>query len=94
MGAAFRELVADGTVGGLWWQACTVARGDEEVAARCRSILTGVLHETGELTASTPAELASFLGRGLLVLQLQTLGVDLGRGSAAAVESLLGTESR
>lgn len=88
MGAGFRSLVADGSLSGLWLQACAAARADAAVAARCRSFISGVLEEVDRGTGSTPEELSSFLGRGALVLQLQALGVDLSEGSRAAVEAL------
>jgi AcrR family transcriptional regulator len=88
MGAGFRALVADGALSGLWLQACAAARGEEEVRARCRSFISGVLHEVERHTGATSDELSSFLGRGALVLQLQALGVDLSGGSGAAVEAL------
>ncbi|MFB7252491.1 TetR/AcrR family transcriptional regulator [Microbacterium sp. NPDC056234] len=88
MGAGFRSLVADGSLSGFWLQACAAARGDEAVAARCRSFISGVLEEADRGAGSTPEELSSFLGRGALVLQLQALGVDLSGGSGAAVAAL------
>src|SRR4051794_37169303 len=88
MGDGFRELVADGIVSGLWLQACAAARRDETVAARCRSLISGVLEETERLTGAVPSDLAGFLADGVLVMLLQALGVDLTGGSRAAVESL------
>jgi AcrR family transcriptional regulator len=88
MGAGFRELVADGVISGVWLQACATARRDEQVAARCRSVISGVLEEAGRLTQAAPNELAQFAARGALVVLLQSLGVDLTGGSRAAVDSL------
>ncbi|HEX8631859.1 MAG TPA: TetR/AcrR family transcriptional regulator [Catenuloplanes sp.] len=88
MGAAFREFVADGTMSGLWLQACAVARSDESVAARCRALISGVLEEAERLTAATPDDLARFLANGALVTVLQAVGADLTGGSQAAVNSL------
>jgi AcrR family transcriptional regulator len=88
MGDGFRELVADGVVSGLWLQACATARGDERVAARCRSVVSGVLEEAERLTEAAPNDLARFLANGALVVLLQALGVDLTGGSRAAVDSL------
>jgi len=92
MGEGFRELVADGVVSGMWLQACALARGDGEVAARCRALLVGVLEEAGQLTRATSAELTQFLADGALVMLLQALGADLSGGSRAAVAALRGAE--
>jgi AcrR family transcriptional regulator len=86
--ASFRQMIADGVVTGLWLQACAAARTDEVVAARCRSLIAAVLEETGHLTGATAEELTASLANAALVVMLQALGVDLGSGSAAAVESL------
>ncbi|GAA4104525.1 TetR/AcrR family transcriptional regulator [Actinomadura miaoliensis] len=88
MGAGFRELVADGVVSGFWLQACAAARRDEEVAARCRSVISGVLQETERLTQATPDDMARFAASGALVVLLQAIGADLTGGSRAAVASL------
>lgn len=88
MGAGFRELIADGVVTGLWLQACATGRGDEAVAARCRSLISGVLEEVERLTSAAPEDLARFMARGSLVVLLQALGVDLTGGSQAALDSL------
>jgi AcrR family transcriptional regulator len=88
MGAGFRELVADGVITGMWLQACAAARGDERVAARCRSLMSTVLTEAERLTGATPDDLARFLANGSLVVILQALGVDLTGGSRAGVDSL------
>jgi AcrR family transcriptional regulator len=88
MGAAFRELVADGSVGGMWLQACAMARNDESIARRCRELLSTVLRAAQRHTGAASEQLAAFMGRGALVVLLQSLGVDLGEGSAAAVEGL------
>ncbi len=89
MGAGFRSLVADGVFPGLWLHACATARSDEVVAARCRAFISSVLVRARELTGAAPDELAQFIGRGALVVQLQALGVDLRDGSEAAVLALL-----
>jgi AcrR family transcriptional regulator len=86
--ASFRQMIADGVVTGLWLQACAAARTDEVVAARCRSLIAAVLDETGRLTGATAEDLTAALANAALVVMLQALGVDLGVGSAAAVESL------
>lgn len=88
MGAGFRSLLSDGVAGGLWLQACAVARADEVVAARCRELIANVMRVTHDHTGVDTDELAAFLGRGVLVAMLQALGVDLRDGSRAAVASL------
>lgn len=88
MGAGFRELIADGVIGGMWLQAVTTARRDAEVAARCRALIAGVLAEVERLTDASPDDVAAFAARGALVMLLQPLGVDLTGGSQAAVDSL------
>lgn len=71
---------------GLWLQACAAARRDEMVAARCRSLIFGVL-EAEQLADATPDRLAQTLADGALVVMLQALAVDLTGGTRAAVES-------
>jgi AcrR family transcriptional regulator len=88
MGAGFRDLVADGVISGLWLQACAVARNDEVVAQRCRSLVASVLDEAERLTQATADDLARFAARGALVVLLQAVGADLTQGSLAAVDSL------
>ncbi|QVQ50881.1 TetR family transcriptional regulator [Spiractinospora alimapuensis] len=88
MGDGFRELVADGAVTGLWLQACALARGDAEVAARCRAVVADSLREAERLSGAPPEEAASFLADGALVMMLQSLGADLSHGSRAAVRAL------
>ncbi|MFI0352552.1 TetR/AcrR family transcriptional regulator [Actinomadura sp. 9N407] len=88
MGEGFRHLVADGVISGLWLQACATARADEQVAERCRSLVSGVLEESERLTGAAPNDLAQFLADGALVMLLQALRVDLSGGSRAAVASL------
>jgi AcrR family transcriptional regulator len=88
MGAGFRELVADGVVSGLWLQACAIARNDEQVAQRCRSLIAGALDEAEQLTDATAEDMARFAARGALVVLLQAVGADLTQGSLAAVDSL------
>nr|BFE38483.1 hypothetical protein GCM10010200_107340 [Actinomadura rugatobispora] len=94
MGAGFRELVADGVVTGLWLQASAAARADEEVAARCRALISGVLREAGALTGAAPDDMARFVANGALVVMLQALGVDVTGGSRAAVDALRAEEAR
>lgn len=88
MRAGFRELLAGGVVSGLWLQACAAARGDEAVAAHCRSVISRVLGEAAALTDAGPDGLARSLADGALVVMLQALGVDLTGGSRAAIDSL------
>jgi hypothetical protein len=88
MGAGFRELVADGVITGLWLQACAIARNDEQVAQRCRSLIAGALDEAEQLTDATAEDMARFAARGALVVLLQAVGADLTQGSLAAVDSL------
>jgi AcrR family transcriptional regulator len=88
MGDGFRGLVADGMISGLWLQACATARADEQVAERCRFLISGVLRESERLTGAAPNDLAQFLADGALVMLLQALRVDLSGGSRAAVASL------
>jgi AcrR family transcriptional regulator len=93
MGAGFRDLVADGVVSGLLLQACAAARGDEQIAARCRSLISRLLGEAGRLTGAAPCELTDFLASGALVLLLQAIGADLTGGSRAAVTALRNEET-
>lgn len=93
MGARFRELIADGVISGLWLQACATARRDETVAARCRSLVSGVLEEAERLTQAAPDDLARFAANGSLLVLLQPLAVDLTGGSRAAVDSLRAEET-
>lgn len=88
MGAAFRDVVADGVVPGLWLQASAAARADSVVSARCRAVLANVTADAARLTGAAPEEVAAFVGRGALVMLLQALGVDLSGGSLAALDSL------
>jgi AcrR family transcriptional regulator len=88
MGAGFRELIADGVISGMWLQAVTAARRDEEIAARCRQLAARVLAEVERWTEAPPEDLARFAARGALVMLLQPLGVDLTGGSQAAIDSL------
>lgn len=94
MRARFRELIADGVITGLWLQACAAARRDEAVAARCRSLLSGVVAEAEQLTGAAADELARSLADGALVVMLQALAVDLTGGAQAAVDSLRPSRSR
>lgn len=94
MGEGFRDLVADGVASGLWLQACAASRADETVAARCRSLIAGVLDESEQLTGAGPDELAQFLANGALVTLLQAIGVNLAGGSRGAVRSLLANGAR
>ncbi|TMR16589.1 TetR family transcriptional regulator [Nonomuraea turkmeniaca] len=88
MRAGFRELLAGGVITGLWLQACATARRDEAVAARCRSVISGILEETARLTDAGSDDLARGLADGALVVMLQAVGVDLAGGSLAAIDSL------
>lgn len=62
MRVGFRELLADGVLTGLWLQARAAARRDEMVAARCRSLIFGVL-EAEQLADATPDRLAQTLAQ-------------------------------
>ncbi|GGM66405.1 hypothetical protein GCM10011608_59580 [Micromonospora sonchi] len=86
--ADFRAMIADGVVTGLWLQACAVARADEMVAARCRALLGGILHEAERLSGAGAQQLRGTLALGALVVMLQALGVDLTNGSQAAIDLL------
>lgn len=88
MGAGFRDLIADGVISGLWIQSCAAARGDEAIAARCRTFLAGVLEEVDQVTGAGADALAQFLGTGSLVMVLQAVGADLTAGSQGAIEVL------
>lgn len=88
MGRGFRELVADGVLGGFWLQACATASSDEEVAARCRALLRDVLDDVELLSGAGADEVARFLADGALVVLLQAIGADLSGGSRAAVGAL------
>ncbi|HYN97223.1 MAG TPA: TetR/AcrR family transcriptional regulator [Pilimelia sp.] len=94
MRAGFRALIADGVATGLWLQACAAARSDEEVAARCRALIAGLLDEAEGLSAAGPDELRGALAVGALMVMLQALGVDLSRGSQAAIDSVRVAEAR
>ncbi|HCS60767.1 MAG TPA: TetR family transcriptional regulator [Microbacterium sp.] len=89
MGAGFRTLVADGVISGFWLQACAAARADEEIASKCRDVISRALQTVTDSTGVDSDVLAGFFGRGALVMMLQTLGVDLREGSHAAVASLV-----
>ncbi len=93
MGAAFRDLVSDGTASGLWLQACAMARSDDEIAARCRLILAGTLQEAERLTGADSGDVAGFAADGALVIFLRAIGADLDGGSRAALDILRETES-
>ncbi|GLZ81061.1 hypothetical protein Afil01_58680 [Actinorhabdospora filicis] len=88
MGARFREHVRDGVFSGLLVQALAAARHDEVIAARCRSLIAGVLEEVAQTTGATDETLAGFLADGALVFMLQAIGADLTEGSRAAVTAL------
>lgn len=92
MGAGFRALVSDGVISGFWLQACAAARGDDVIASRCRDVISSALQAVQENTGADADRLAAFFGRGALVMMLQTLGVDLSKGSQAAVTSLVEKE--
>lgn len=89
LGSAFREFAADGSVTGLWLQACAVARDDAEVARRCRQILAAGLRATAATGAPTE-RLGEFLARGTLVMTLQAIAADVRVDSDGAVAALLG----
>ena len=88
MAAGFRELISDGVITGFWLQACAMARADEAVAARCRSLVAGVMAEAEQQTGAPLEDLARFTANGALVMMLQALGVDPTGGSRAALGSL------
>lgn len=88
MGAGFRVLVSDGVISGFWLQACAAARADDEIARRCRGVISRALRVAQDSTGADANGLAAFFGRGALVMMLQTLGVDLSEGSQAAVAAL------
>ena len=90
MGARFRGLVGDGTLGAFSIQALAVARTDPEIATRYRRILATTLTAVRERTGASGEELTLFLARGVLIVQLQALAVDVTTMTAAeAIESLL-----
>ncbi|MEV2237982.1 TetR/AcrR family transcriptional regulator [Micromonospora sp. NPDC049891] len=93
MRAAFRTLIADGVVTGLWLQACAAARSDEAVAAHCRSVIGRILEHAARLSSAGPQELRGTLALGALVVMLQALGMDLSEGSQAAIDSLRDAEA-
>jgi hypothetical protein len=88
LGGAFRQFAADGSVSGLWLQACAVARDDAEIARRCRQIMAGGL-AAAAATGAPRERLGEFLARGALVMTLQAVGADLRVGSEGAVAALL-----
>lgn len=94
MGAGFRALVSDGVISGFWLQACAAARADDEIAHRCRGVISTALRVAQGSTGADAEGLAAFFGRGALVMMLQTLGVDLSQGSQAAVALLAEEGSR
>lgn len=90
MGAGLRALLADGVIAGFWLQAASAsARADEVIAERCRVLIAHLLAEGERLTGAGSEELAKAFGRGSAVVLLQALGVDLSRGSLAAIRHLL-----
>jgi len=89
MGAGLRALLADGVIAGFWLQASAAARADEAIAERCRVLIAHLLAEGERLTGAGSEELAKAFGRGSAVVLLQALGVDLSRGSLAAIRHLL-----
>lgn len=93
LGARFRGLVGDGTLGGFSIQALAAARTDPEIAARYRRILSTTLAAVRERTGASADELTLFLARGALIVQLQALAVDVRTMTAAeAIASLLNEE--
>ena len=90
MGAVFRSLVGDGTLAGFSIQALALARSDAEVAERYLRMLSTTLRAVRERTGASGEELTHFLARGVLIVQLQALGVDVATTSSTqAIESLL-----
>lgn len=90
MGARFRGVVGDGTLGGFSIQALAAARTDPEIAARYLRMLSTTLAAVRERTGASAEELTGFLARGALIVQLQALAVDMHAMTAAeAIASLL-----
>lgn len=90
LGAEFRTLVGDGTLAGFSIQALAVARTDPEVAQRYMRILATTLRAVHDQTGATGDELAQFLARGMLIVHLQALGVDVTtKSSTQVIEDLL-----
>lgn len=93
LGARFRSLVGDGTLGDFSIQALAAARTDPEIAARYRRRLTHTLRAVRERTGASAEELTVFLARGALIVQLQALAVDMSAMTGAeAVQALLGDD--
>ena len=90
MGARFRGLVGDGVLGAFSIQALAVARTDPDVATRYRRMLATTLNAVRERTGASGEELTLFLARGVLIVQLQALAVDVTTMTAAeAIMNLL-----
>lgn len=90
MGAVFRTLVGDGTLAGFSIQALAAARTDPEVAQRYLRMLTTTLRAVRERTGADGEALTLFLARGVLIVHLQALGVDVTTmSSTQAIEALL-----
>ena len=89
IGTGFRDLVADVAISGFWLQACAAARSDDEIAIKCRGVVSSVLRAAQAGTGADAEGLAVFFGRAALVMMFQTLGIDLSEGSHAAVASLV-----
>lgn len=90
MGARFRGLVGDGTLGAFSIQALAAARTDTEIASRYLQLLSTTLRAVRERTDATAEQLTLFLARGALIVQLQALAVDVTTMTAAeAIENLL-----
>lgn len=90
LGSEFRSLVGDGTLAGFSIQALAVARTDPDVAQRYLRILATTLRAVHAHTGVTGDELAQFLARGVLIVHLQALGIDVTtKSSTQAIEELL-----
>lgn len=91
MGAVFRSLVGDGILASFSIQAVALARTDPEVAHRYLRMLSTTLSAVRAHTGASIEELTLFLARGVLIVQLQALGVDVATTSSTeAIERLLG----
>lgn len=89
LGMVFREVVADGSVTGLWLQACAVARHDEEIARRCRRLMATCLRAAAGAAGVGPDRSGEFLARGTLLMTLQAVAADLRAGSEGGVAGIL-----
>ncbi|WP_168211629.1 TetR/AcrR family transcriptional regulator [Ruania zhangjianzhongii] len=90
LGARFRGLVGDGTLGSFSIQALAAARTDPEIAARYLRRLATTLSAVRERTGASAEDLTGFLARGALIVQLQALAVDMRAMTATeAIANLL-----